>query len=83
MRSPYANGRFCLSPGFLDAISNASLFKQDRLTAYDVTADLENEVVGCPAGRPVDILQLHDGSILVSDDTGSAVYRITFDGSAA
>jgi glucose/arabinose dehydrogenase len=29
-------------------------------------------------GRPVDILQLKDGSILVSDDWNGAVYRITY-----
>jgi glucose/arabinose dehydrogenase len=29
-------------------------------------------------GRPVDVLQLKDGSILVSDDWNGAVYRITY-----
>lgn len=29
-------------------------------------------------GRPVDILQLPDGSLLISDDFGDAVYRITY-----
>lgn len=29
-------------------------------------------------GRPVDILQLKDGSLLVSDDRANAVYRITY-----
>jgi glucose/arabinose dehydrogenase len=29
-------------------------------------------------GRPVDIVQLHDGSILLSDDYGDAIYRITY-----
>jgi len=29
-------------------------------------------------GRPVDLLQMPDGSLLVSDDTGSAIYRITY-----
>lgn len=31
-------------------------------------------------GRPVDILQLPDGSILVSDDFANVVYRITYKG---
>jgi len=31
-------------------------------------------------GRPVDIAQLPDGSILVSDDTAGAIYRIWYDG---
>ena len=29
-------------------------------------------------GRPVDLLQMPDGSVLVSDDTASAIYRITY-----
>ncbi len=29
-------------------------------------------------GRPVDILQMHDGSLLVSDDRADAIYRITY-----
>jgi glucose/arabinose dehydrogenase len=29
-------------------------------------------------GRPVDVLELPDGSLLVSDDTAGAVYRITY-----
>jgi glucose/arabinose dehydrogenase len=31
-------------------------------------------------GRPVDILELPDGSLLVSDDTAGAIYRITYRG---
>lgn len=34
-------------------------------------------------GRPVDILELPDGSILVSDDAAGLVYRITYDCSRA
>ncbi|HYE54722.1 MAG TPA: sorbosone dehydrogenase family protein [Chitinophagaceae bacterium] len=30
-------------------------------------------------GRPVDVLQMKDGSLLVSDDYANAVYRITYD----
>ncbi len=30
-------------------------------------------------GRPVDVLQLKDGSLLVSDDYANAVYRITYE----
>jgi glucose/arabinose dehydrogenase len=30
-------------------------------------------------GRPVDVLELKDGSLLVSDDKAGAVYRITYD----
>jgi glucose/arabinose dehydrogenase len=31
-------------------------------------------------GRPVDVLVLKDGSLLVSDDHGGAIYRISYDG---
>jgi len=31
-------------------------------------------------GRPVDILFLPDGSMLISDDFGDAIYRVTYDG---
>lgn len=31
-------------------------------------------------GRPVDIAQMHDGSILVSDDLAGALYRISYEG---
>jgi glucose/arabinose dehydrogenase len=29
-------------------------------------------------GRPVDVMQLKDGSLLVSDDWNGAVYRISY-----
>ncbi|MDB5577412.1 MAG: sorbosone dehydrogenase, partial [Bradyrhizobium sp.] len=29
-------------------------------------------------GRPVDVLQMKDGSVLVSDDWNGAVYRVTY-----
>ena len=32
-------------------------------------------------GRPVDILFLQDGSMLISDDVGDAIYRVTYSGS--
>jgi glucose/arabinose dehydrogenase len=31
-------------------------------------------------GRPVDILLLQDGSMLISDDVGDAIYRVTYSG---
>jgi len=33
-----------------------------------------------PLGRPVDVLVMPDGSLLVSDDFANCVYRITYDG---
>ena len=35
---------------------------------------------GSYSGRPVDVEQLRDGSLLVSDDFAGAIYRITYDG---
>jgi glucose/arabinose dehydrogenase len=32
------------------------------------------------SGRPVDVLQVDDGSLLVSDDLGGRIYRISYDG---
>ena len=29
-------------------------------------------------GRPVDVLQMEDGSLLISDDYGDAIYRVTY-----
>ncbi|MBU2953481.1 PQQ-dependent sugar dehydrogenase [Marinobacter sp. F3R08] len=34
-------------------------------------------------GRPVDVVQLRDGSLLVSDDLASAIYRIAYTGSGS
>ncbi len=31
-------------------------------------------------GRPVDVLVMPDGALLVSDDDGGAIYRITYSG---
>lgn len=45
--------------------------------SYDIFA--EGWLQGSKAwGRPVDVLVMPDGSMLVSDDTGNAIYRITY-----
>ena len=31
-------------------------------------------------GRPVDLLELEDGSLLISDDTANVIYRISYSG---
>jgi glucose/arabinose dehydrogenase len=45
--------------------------------SYEVFADgwLENEQV---SGRPVDLLQMPDGSVLLSDDQNGLIYRISY-----
>ena len=35
---------------------------------------------GIALGRPVDVAQMKDGSILVSDDFAGAIYRISYRG---
>ena len=51
--------------------------KGDQAVSYEPFASgwLQN---GKPWGRPVDIELLPDGSMLVSDDMGDAIYRITY-----
>ena len=38
-----------------------------------------DEASGSYRGRPVDVAQLPDGSLLVSDDTAGAIYRIWYE----
>ena len=40
-----------------------------------ITGFLENNSY---IGRPVDVMQMKDGSLLVSDDWNGAVYRVTY-----
>lgn len=48
-----------------------------KVTKYDLFA--EGFLQGRQAwGRPVDLLQMPDGSLLVSDDTAGAIYRVTY-----
>ena len=41
---------------------------------------LQNNVIGRETvlGRPADVLMLPDGSLLISDDTGGAIYRVRY-----
>lgn len=52
--------------------------EEGQALSYEVFADgwLRD---GRPVGRPVDLLMLPDGSLLVSDDAAGAVYRITYE----
>ncbi len=49
----------------------------NKAVAYEVFAEGWLTASG-PTGRPVDIEQLSDGSLLISDDHGDRVYRITY-----
>ena len=46
-----------------------------KSTAPFITGFLENNSY---VGRPVDVMQMKDGSLLVSDDWNGAVYRVTY-----
>ncbi len=49
----------------------------DKVTKYEPFA--EGFLQGRQAwGRPVDLLEMPDGSLLVSDDAGGAIYRISY-----
>jgi glucose/arabinose dehydrogenase len=60
-------------------LSLVRLDARGRATSYEVFAEgwLDD---GNVWGRPVDILVLSDGSIVVSDDRAGAVYRIRYEG---
>ncbi len=51
--------------------------KDGKATGYEVFADgwLKDEAV---SGRPVDLLVLDDGSMLLSDDLNGVIYRISY-----
>ncbi|MNY51924.1 hypothetical protein D3C86_1875570 [compost metagenome] len=52
-------------------------FKDGKPTGYeDFAAGWLRD--GKAWGRPVDVLQTADGSLLVSDDAGGRIYRITY-----
>ncbi len=46
------------------------------MTGFIVRYDEEKEVWG----RPVDVLQSADGSLLISDDAGNRIFRVWYRG---
>jgi len=55
----------------------------NRAVAYEPFATGWLSDTGHIAGRPVDVLVMPDGTLLVSDDYGGAIYRITYRGPRA
>lgn len=53
-------------------------FAEGKPVAEQVFADGWLKANGAVTGRPVDILQMPDGALLVSDDKQGAIYRITY-----
>jgi len=62
---------YCVSCVTLDANGNA--------TSYETFAKGWMQT-GTAWGRPVDVLVMPDGALLVSDDTANCIYRITYSG---
>ena len=55
------------------------MIKNNKATGYETFASgWLNETTQSPWGRPVDVLVLSDGSMLVSDDTAGVIYRISY-----
>ena len=50
------------------------------VVGYDVFAEGWLEETNQAWGRPVDVLVMPDGALLVSDDRVGAIYRITYGG---
>jgi len=59
-----------VSVAFLDPTGTSVTKTVPFLTGF-----VQNNI---PCGRPTDILTMHDGSILVSDDFGHHIYRISY-----
>ena len=52
----------------------------DGTLQYEIFADGWLNADGSRWGRPVDVLEMPDGALLVSDDEAGAIYRITYEG---
>ena len=54
-----------------------AVFDKNNRLRYETFAEgwLQNRKAW---GRPVDIIEMNDGSLLVSDDKAVAIYRITY-----
>ena len=50
----------------------------NKAVSYEPFAEGWLQAGGDRTGRPVDVLEMPDGSLLVSDDFGDAIYRITY-----
>lgn len=53
-------------------------FAPGKQPTYEVFAEGFLNSAGIPTARPADLCQMADGSLLVSDDHGGTIYRITY-----
>ena len=81
----YKNGIFSAQHGSWNRTEPVGARVMFTSIAEDGTATMEpfaegwlDEETGEYLGRPVDVAQLRDGSILVSDDLAGAIYRISY-----
>jgi len=52
----------------------------DRPVEYEVFAEGWLQDDNTAWGRPVDVLVMPDGALLLTDDAGGAIYRISYSG---
>ena len=52
--------------------------KDNQAVNYEVFAEGWLDKSGSPLGRPLDILEMNDGSLVVSDDLSGTIYRIIY-----
>ena len=60
-------------------VSVAMLDTNNKIRAYSQFAEGWLRADGSSKGRPVDVQQMADGSLLVSDDYNGLIYRITYE----
>ncbi|KAK9789387.1 hypothetical protein WJX73_008205 [Symbiochloris irregularis] len=77
------HGSWDRQPAIGYRVMNAVVLPNGTTTAYNyfATGWLQNATTDSYWGRPVDVLPLPDGSLLVSDDYANTVYRITYNAS--
>src|SRR4029078_1774549 len=53
-------------------------FMEGFMPGTPTTAQGGREAAKASLGRPVDVLQMPDGSVLISDDTGNRIFRVSY-----
>lgn len=61
-------------------VTLARLDENNQVSSYEIFAEGWLEESGKVWGRPVDLLVMPDGSMLVSDDASGLIYRISYQG---
>ena len=57
---------------------DGEMFFQKRISTRGVPPWIESARITFPSGRPADVLVMPDGALLVSDDKGGRLYRISY-----